>query len=831
MTKTRDLANLISDSKVGPTEVNTTGSYTFGSVSVDNITIDGTEIDLSSGDLTIDVAGDINLDADGGDVILKDGGSEFGRFVNSSDRNLVIQNTNADKDISFLGNDNGSSFTALNLDMSEGGRATFNDVVRIPTNLEHDGDADTFFGFPGANNFIITAGNVSRVYGSATETVINEDSVDLDFRVESDANTHALFLEGSSGNVGIGTSSPDRVLHIKTADNIIGLIESTDADAWLAFQDNTSSTNNAVRVGATGDNLRFYAGSAERMRIDSSGNVGIGTTSPDADLTLPSPSYGSGGTGNGIRFQNTNNDADAIIQTYYSGTSASALLHGQNLYLATNASFTNFDSSKGSSYILQNTDGQILFGNASSSAPDERMRIDASGNVGIGTTSPDDVLEIKDSTNNTTRQVKIVDSSDATATHIGQFNNTSYFTNNAFYNGSAWTRDDGAVGTAFLGLGDGVIQFGVDTGNTPNERMRINSSGNVLVGTTTARSGSKVVIDGGAADTFIHLDSDSFDGTYKTGIRFSTNTISSTNYFQGEIAFKGTNSYSGDLIFSSAFSGTTNAVSEKMRITSSGNVGIGTTSPSEKLHVQGDGADIVITDAGGGETAKLGSTGSNHGVLELKNSSHSTQVFLHSSGNSYFNGGDVGIGTTSPVTNSNYATLTISDTTGGQTHFKSTGGSVTAYVGADSTSSGVGYLATETNHPLLLRTNNTERARINANGQASFRNGIAFRPLAHFILTTSYQDICEIDTNNGDVGRGFILAVSSENNYHQHWNIQVAQNSISTHFFGGDSGHGHSKDVQWRKNNSHIQAKRSLSTGRALALYCAAGACILDFDE
>lgn len=51
-------------------------------VKVDNITIDGTEIDLSSGDFTLDVAGDINLDADGGDVILRDGGTEFGRLTN-----------------------------------------------------------------------------------------------------------------------------------------------------------------------------------------------------------------------------------------------------------------------------------------------------------------------------------------------------------------------------------------------------------------------------------------------------------------------------------------------------------------------------------------------------------------------------------------------------------------------------------------------------------------------------------------------------------------------------------------------------------------------------
>ena len=88
-------------------------------------------------------------------------------------------------------------------------------------------------------------------------------------------------------------------------------------------------------------------------------------------------------------------------------------------------------------------------------------------------------------------------------------------------------------------------------------------------------------------------------------------------------------------------------------ITVSGsNVGIGTSSPSEKLHVQGDGADILLTDLGGGQTAKLGSTGSNNGLLELNNSSHTSKVFLNTSGDSYFNGGNVGIGISSPEVNS-----------------------------------------------------------------------------------------------------------------------------------------------------------------------------------
>ena len=59
-------------------------------INVDNITIDGTEIDLSSGDLTIDVAANIALDAGGGDIYLKDDGTQFGEFQNTSG-NLIIK--------------------------------------------------------------------------------------------------------------------------------------------------------------------------------------------------------------------------------------------------------------------------------------------------------------------------------------------------------------------------------------------------------------------------------------------------------------------------------------------------------------------------------------------------------------------------------------------------------------------------------------------------------------------------------------------------------------------------------------------------------------------
>ena len=112
-----------------------------GGITVDNITIDGTEIDLSSGNLTLDAAGDIILDADGGDITFKDAGTEIGHLSNSSS-DFIISSAVNDKDLKFQGVDNNSVITALTLDMSEAGAATFNNNVtafsdaRLKDNIE-----------------------------------------------------------------------------------------------------------------------------------------------------------------------------------------------------------------------------------------------------------------------------------------------------------------------------------------------------------------------------------------------------------------------------------------------------------------------------------------------------------------------------------------------------------------------------------------------------------------------------------------------------------------------------------------------------------------------
>ena len=121
---------ILSDGKVG-----------IGTSSpTEKLTVNGNIANTSS-DMTIDVAGDIILDADGGNITFKDGGTAIGDLVNESS-DFVIESKVQDKDIIFKGDDGGSGITALTLDMSEAGAATFNDNVtafsdeRLKDNIE-----------------------------------------------------------------------------------------------------------------------------------------------------------------------------------------------------------------------------------------------------------------------------------------------------------------------------------------------------------------------------------------------------------------------------------------------------------------------------------------------------------------------------------------------------------------------------------------------------------------------------------------------------------------------------------------------------------------------
>jgi len=103
---------------------NVTSLGTLTCLVVDDITINSSTIS-DAGELTIDAGGDITLDADGGDIRIKDNGTEFGRLANINN-NLVVCSKISDEDIIFCGNDGGTARLALTLDMSDSGAAIFN---------------------------------------------------------------------------------------------------------------------------------------------------------------------------------------------------------------------------------------------------------------------------------------------------------------------------------------------------------------------------------------------------------------------------------------------------------------------------------------------------------------------------------------------------------------------------------------------------------------------------------------------------------------------------------------------------------------------------------
>ena len=264
---------------------NATALTLDGGLTVDNITINGTEIDLSSGDLTVDVAGNLIL-APGTDEVRLVGGSNdtaFGKFY-SSGGNFYINMPTQDKDIIFSGNDGGTTITAMTIDMSEGGRvgigtASPSELLHLTASSGHarlrtdNGTVTTFSGADSANSMLIGTST-----NHAVRFVTNDSEI-------------ARF--DTSGNLGIGTTSPGHILHIQDTDPVVAI--TTDADgeaAELRLMEDAAGTQHGgfIRYEGNGDYVQIghYNSGTEMMgwSMNDSGNVGIGTTNANTLLHL-----------------------------------------------------------------------------------------------------------------------------------------------------------------------------------------------------------------------------------------------------------------------------------------------------------------------------------------------------------------------------------------------------------------------------------------------------------------------------------------------------------------------------------------------------------------
>lgn len=111
-----------------------------------------------------------------------------------------------------------------------------------------------------------------------TGVVFNENSADRDFRVESDANTHGLFLEGSTGNLGIGTTSPETIIHATGSSALLRLTADSNATAGVDFGDSGDTNIGRLLYDNSDNSMRFTTNASEAMRLHSNGRLSINAT-------------------------------------------------------------------------------------------------------------------------------------------------------------------------------------------------------------------------------------------------------------------------------------------------------------------------------------------------------------------------------------------------------------------------------------------------------------------------------------------------------------------------------------------------------------------------
>jgi len=451
-------------------------------------------------------------------------------------------------------------------------------------------------------------------------------------------NAQKRMMIDSSGNVEIGattklTGYPTsfRTLSIQTpsGDNasILELVGNRDAgdgnqNGMIQFWNKTSTAVETARISgdqASATNsgiLTFLTASSgvlnERMRIDSSGNVGIGSDNPLAKTHIKSGSSGFSGS------LNTNYDNLAIEGNGNIGIT----------FLTPNANnagiaFSDEDADVQGSIVYRHSVDAMTFNTSAT----ERMRITSSGNVGIGVTSPSVNLEIVGTGANVFSSI-YSNFRNLNSKSAGQYKGVALgYDNNS---------NSGVIFPETYSSANSLLFYSYN--GSWGERMRIHTDGNVGIGTTSPAK-ALTIGDGISGDYRIRVNHDDNEYTEYTGFGIEVQrtegyirpiTDNSRTLFVGNSNRKWTeiqswanehNWYSGG--------------SFKMRLTSSGNVGIGTTSPSSKLDIRGsgvllstissnstDGASVfyAINDSSkSGELGVWGSTRSAFGAISANN--------------------------------------------------------------------------------------------------------------------------------------------------------------------------------------------------------------------
>ena len=541
------------------------------------------------------------------------------------------------------------------------------------------------------NDFIARANSLTRFRAASNGDIAFYDSTGTSQDLLWDASSISL---GLSKEISFTNTA-------NTSGFDIGLVGGDDdATAFIYQRANDSirfGSNNILRaqIAASGD-ISFYddTGTSQALFWDASAeSLGIGTTSPSNLLTLRAAT----GSSHGIKFETAGWNHNVRLGAIGTSGNDFRLIYNYDL-----ANTTVDDSGQGTSYVRAGS-GLVRFGTgATNSAPTDKLVIDSVGRVGIGTTSPGYVLDLQNPTGAVLARFKDSDSSYNGIIIHGD-------------NNAGWVGNSSAITGEGIYYQNSINAMRVYTNSA--ERMRIDSSGNLLVNTTNiapyttssvggmvfradfnllglsrnsnyALSVNRYGTDGTIADfrkdgtTVGSIGVAGGDNLYiqgdstESGLQMGTNSVlphRSGSSIDNAITLGGTTRrftylhLSGGLInedASGVLTFRTNG-SERLRIDSSGNVGIGTSSPSEKLTVAGN---IQIQDDDGYLQFKDTNGATNNKFRRIFNSAQNLYISRRNDDESLEandlvidSSGRVGIGTTVPAYKLNVAGDIVAD--------------------------------------------------------------------------------------------------------------------------------------------------------------------------